>query len=36
MFEEEPVEDEKEDFIFNSDVTEEEILRAVRALNEDK
>ena len=36
MFEEEPIADEIKDFIFNSEITEEEILRTVRTLKEDK
>ena len=35
-FEEEPVLDDVEDFIFNSEITEEEILRVVRALEQEK
>ena len=34
IFEEEPVLDDVEDFIFNSEITEEEILRVVRALKQ--
>ena len=36
LFEEEPAADEIEDSIFNSEITEEEILRAVRSLKEEK
>ena len=36
IFEEEPVLDDVEDFIFNSEITEEEILRVVRALKQEK
>ena len=36
LFEEEPTADEIEDLIFNSEITEEGILRAVRALKDEK
>ena len=36
LFDDEPVMDEIEDVIFNSEITEEEILREVRTLKEDK